>query len=145
MNHFFLLSDDDVVVVVFIILALLRSKRGVLSDDAEKILRQGSQIDTNNVGQLVDLVERNRAEECLARVICELSRDSKLHGEGGTRFAQSLLKFRQSKHPKVKQYVDAMNNGIKAKTRDHCRSLYAHCTHPASEVINVGNKLLKSR
>lgn len=125
--------------------AAFRFKRGSLTDEAERILRQGSSVDINNVGQLVDLVERNKAEECLARVICELSNNARIHGDGGARFAQSLLKFRQSKHAKVKQYLDAMTNGAKAKSNDQCRGFYPRCNHSTNEVINVGNKLLRSR
>lgn len=120
-------------------------KRGILTDDAERILRQANGIDVNNVGQLVDLVERNRAEECLARVICELSNNTRIHGEAGSRFAQSLLKFRQSRHPKVKQYIDAMANGAKSKSNDQCRAYYPSCNHSTAEVVSVGNKLLRSR
>lgn len=102
-------------------------------------------MDVNNVGQLVDLVDRNGAQGCLARVICELSNNPKSHGESGSRFAQSLLKFRQSKHPKVKQYVDAMTTGAKAKSGEQCRNIYSGCKHSTSEVVSVGNKLLRTR
>lgn len=122
---------------------LARVRRSALSDDAERIIRQGSSVDTNNVGQLIDLVERNKAGDCLARVICELSNNPRSHGEPGTRFAQSLLKFRQSKHPKVKHYVDAMTNGAKSKSADQCKGFYPKCTHSTNEVVSVGNKILK--
>lgn len=107
-------------------------------------MRQGSAVDINNVSQLVDLVERNRAEECLARVICELSHNTRAHGDAGSKFAQSLLKFRQSKHPKIKQYTDAMAAGAKSKGNDQCKSYYPHCNHSTSEVITVGNKILRT-
>lgn len=118
-------------------------KRSQLTDDAERIVKQGHSVDINNVGQLLDLVEKNHAEECLARVICELSNNPKAYGESGSRFAQSLLKFRQSKHPKVKQYLDAMTNGAKAKNREQCKTNYPKCTHPTTEVVSVGNKILR--
>lgn len=125
--------------------AAARFKRGLLTDDAERILKQGSAVDVNNVGQLVDLVSRNNAEECLARVICELSHNTKAYGDSGSKFAQSLLKFRQSKHPKVKQYLDAMTNGAKAKSNGQCTVHYPKCNHSTAEVVTVGNKLLRSR
>lgn len=120
----------------------MRAKRGLLTEDAERLLKQASHVDVNNVGQLADLVERNKAEECLARVICELSNNPKSHGEQGTKFAQSLLKFRQSKHPKVKQYVDAMSNGAKSRSPDQCKAHYPRCNHSTAEIVSVGNKLL---
>lgn len=126
-------------------IAATRLKRGLLTDDAERILRQGSSVDVNNVGQLVELVARNKAEECLARVICELSHNAKAYGDSGSRFAQSLLKFRQSKHPKVKQYLDAMTNGVKSKNNSQCLAYYPSCNHSTQEVVTVGNKLLRSR
>lgn len=119
-----------------------RVKRGLLTEDAERLLKQASTVDVNNVGQLADLVERNKAEECLTRVICELSNNPKSHGDQGTRFAQSLLKFRQSKHHKVKQYVDAMAYGAKSKNSEQCRAHYPRCNHSTVEVVSVGNKLL---
>lgn len=119
-----------------------RYKRGALSAEAEQIIRQGSNIDTNNVSQLLDLVKRNRAEECLARVICELSHNTLSHGEPGNRFARSLLKFRQSSHPEVRQYLDAMTNGARSRSNQQCLGFYPRCTHSTSEVINVGNRLL---
>lgn len=100
-------------------------------------------MDTNNVGQMVDLVERNKADECLARVICELSFNPNSHGENGNKFARSLLKFRQSQHPKIKKYIEAINDGAKSKNRDQCKRHHPTCTHETSEIITVGNKLLK--
>lgn len=122
---------------------LSRTKRGTLTDDAERILKEAGSVDVNNVGQLIDLVERNGAQECLARVICELSNNGRSHQDAGSKFARSLLKFQQSKHPKVKQYVDAMTFGTKAKSQAQCKSHYSKCNHSTSEVISVGNKLLK--
>lgn len=97
----------------------------------------------NNVGQLIELVDRNGAQECLARVICELSNNGRSHQDAGAKFAQSLLKFRQSKHPKVKQYLDAMTFGASAKSSSLCKSHFSKCNHSTSEVISVGNKLLR--
>ena len=108
------------------------------------MIRQGNQGNTNDVGQLADLVARNGAEECLARIICELTQNPKSHGEAGTRFAQSLMRFRQSKHPKVKRYVDAMTFGARAKNADQCKANYAHCSHASQEVVQVGNRILKA-
>lgn len=126
-------------------LELTRSRRGALSDDADKILKQSNGVDVNNVGQLVDLVERNQAQVCLARVICDLSRNTRAYGDNGSKFAQSLLKFRQSKHPKVKFYMEAMSNGAKAKNNEQCKTHYPKCNHQATEVIDVGNRILKAR
>lgn len=100
-------------------------------------------MDINNVGQLIDLIDRNKASDCLARVICELSHNARAHGDAGAKFAQSLLKFRQSKHPKVKHYNDAIAAGVKAKGTDQCKSHYPSCVYATSEVITVGNKLLR--
>lgn len=108
------------------------------------MLRQSSGIDVNSVNQLVELVERNRAEECLYRVICELSHNPKSHGDAGSKFAQSLLKFRQSKHPKVKFYLEAMTNGAKAKSNEQCRMHYPRCSHSTTEIISVGNRIFKT-
>lgn len=122
---------------------MLRYKRG-LTEDAERILKQSGTIDTNNVSQLLDLVEKNNAESCLARVICDISQNARVYGDSGAKFAQSLLKFRQSKHPKVKQYTDAMAIGAKAKNSEQCKSHYSRCTSNTAEVIAVGNKILRS-
>lgn len=106
------------------------------------MIRQGSSVNTNDVGQLADLVARNGAEECLARIICELTQNPRSHGEPGAKFGQSLMRFRQSKHPKAKRYVDAMNVGAKAKGPAECRSNFAHCSHSSQEIVTVGNKIL---
>lgn len=119
----------------------MRQKRG-LSEEADKILKQSGSVDANNVGQLADLVAKNGAEECLARVICELTFNPRAHGDAGNKFAQSLLKFRQSKHPKVKKYVDAMSYGAKAKTSQQCKSHFSTCDHSTLEIVQVGNKVL---
>lgn len=125
--------------------ANVRQKRGALSDDADRIIKQGSTVDVTNVGQLINLVERNKAEECLARVICELSNNPQKHGDEGNRFARSLLKFRQDKHPKVKKYTDAMQAGAKSKNIEQCHGLYPKCGHHTTgEVISVGNRILRS-
>ena len=116
-----------------------------MTDDAERILKQGNNIDVNNVGQLIDLVERNKADECLARVVCELSHNTKAHGESGVRFAQALLKFRQNKHPKIRYYTEAMANGAKAKKNEQCRGHYPNCSYPTAEIIGVGNKILRTK
>jgi hypothetical protein len=108
------------------------------------MIRQGSQVNVNDVGQLADLVARNGAEECLARIICELTQNPKSHGEPGSRFAQSLMKFRQSKHPKVKRYTDAMAFGARAKSAEQCRANYAFCSHSSQEIVQVGNRILRS-
>lgn len=105
-------------------------------------MRQASSIDVNNVSQLLDLVRRNRAEECLARVICELSQNTHSHGEAGNRFAQSLLKFRQNRSPEAKLYHDAMAAGARARNGQQCAANYPRCMHSTSEVIHVGNRLL---
>lgn len=116
-----------------------------MTEEAEKILRQGSSIDVNNVGQLIELVEKNGADECLARVICELTQNGRSHGDAGTKFAQSLLRFRQTKHAKIKKYTDAMAAGAKAKSGEQCKSHYSRCTHSTQEVVTVGNKLLATK
>lgn len=121
---------------------ITRAKRGALTDDADRILRQANNLDVNNVGQLVDLVERNKADQCLYRVICELAHNSRAHGDGGAKFAKSLLKFRQSKHPKVKQYLDAMANGARSRNSDQCKNLYPKCNYATADIIIAGNKLL---
>jgi len=113
-----------------------------LTDDAERIIKQGNAIDVNNVGQLIELVEKNGAEECLTRVICELTQNGRSHGDAGTKFAQSLLKFRQSKHAKVKKYTDAMTMGAKAKNAEQCKSHYSRCNHSTQEIVTVGNRIL---
>jgi len=95
-----------------------------------------------NVGRLVDYVDEIRAEECLARVICELSRDGRVHGENGSKFAKCLLKFRQSKHPKVKQYVHAESLGTRIRNYEQCKIHYHRCNYSTTDIITVGNKLL---
>lgn len=115
-----------------------------MSNEAEAILKQSQGIDTNNVDHLVNLVKKNRAEVCLFRVICELSQNSKSYGDSGSKFARSLLRFRESKHPDIHLYVDAMTFGAKAKSNKDCINKYAACHHSTTEIINTGNKLLKS-
>lgn len=113
-------------------------------EDADKVIKQNSHVDLNNVGQLAELVAKHGQEECLARVICELTQNPRSHGDSGNKFAQSLLKFRQSKHPKVKKYLDAMTYGAKAKSSDQCKTHFSHCVHSTQEVIQVGNKVLRT-
>lgn len=90
------------------------------------------------------MVAKNGAEECLARVICELTQNPKSHGDPGSRFGKSLLKFRQSRHPKVRKYTDAMTFGASAKSGHECKSHYAHCSHSTQEVVMVGNRIFKN-
>lgn len=114
-----------------------------MSHEAEAILKQGQGIDTNNVDQLINLVKKNRAETCLYRVICELSQNSNAHQDAGAKFARSLLRFRDSKHPEIQHYIEAMKFGAKAKSRD-CITRYVNCHHSTHEIITTGNKLLRA-
>lgn len=123
--------------------ALDRVRRGSLMEEADRIVSQSGNVNMNDAGQLAELVAKNGAEQCLARVICELTQNPKTHGDQGNKFAQSLLKFRQSKHPKVKYYLDAMTAGAKAKSSEQCKPQYPQCSHSTQDIIQVGNKILK--
>lgn len=122
---------------------LQREKRATLSEEAEKIIKQSQGIDTNNVGKLIELVERHHADGCLKRVICELSKEPQVHGPDGSKFAQALLKYRGDSNQKVRSYLEAMTSGAKAKSIKECAEHYKKCSHQLTEVITVGNRLLK--
>lgn len=117
-------------------------KRG-LYEEAERIVQESRHISTNNVGQLIDLVKRHNAVDCLRRVICKLTNNPHSYDNPGQRFGQALLSLRQSKHPEIKTYLDAMSQGVRVKSAE-CETLYPVCAYSNKEIINVGNKVLRS-
>lgn len=118
-----------------------------MSDEADKLIRSGGRVDTNDVDELVRLVNNHSAQECLARVICELSSGSKQYKDG-SRFAKALMRFRQSGNPKVAKYVQAMNDGSRFKNSNECRKISwfdISCNHQTADVVSAGVKLLRAR
>ncbi|KAG9509847.1 hypothetical protein GZH46_01624 [Fragariocoptes setiger] len=118
-----------------------RFKRSTLSAEADKVLRAGSHLDTNNIPAVVDFVEKHKVGECLARVICELSNNPRSHGDAGAKLGNHLLKFRHVKHEKIGYYLQAMNDGAKTKVFATCARNY-HCPARSAEVIEVTNKII---
>ncbi|KAG9508776.1 hypothetical protein GZH46_02721 [Fragariocoptes setiger] len=113
-----------------------------LSAEAENIIKASEGLNTSDVGVMVEFIEKQKVNQCLARIICELSNNGRAHGDSGAKLAKQMLeKFRSTKHEKAKFYLDAMQAGAKAKAISACGKSYT-CTSPPLEVIEVANKIL---
>jgi len=95
--------------------------------------------------QAINIVEKRRLTQCVARTICELSCDPKIYGEKGTPVYQTLKEFESDSLPKLAFYKNARDKG-QALALDNtdcheCHSLYPNCKTSTETLLRLANAL----
>jgi hypothetical protein len=98
-----------------------------------------------DVNDLMSLVQTNNAQQCLAKVICELSSNPSIHGTEGLKFAAKLLTMSETRHPRAAQFVEASALGRKTNIPADCLALFPGCIIPSTEVVQLGNQFLTQK
>ena len=63
-----------------------------------------------SLDEMLGVVRQYNAEECLQRVICQLSAKNNYYGDEGTRFGAKLLNYENVSHREAEQYREASRN-----------------------------------
>lgn len=95
------------------------------------------------VNELMSFVHSRNAQQCLAKVICELSADPNLHGSEGVKFGSALLTMSETRHPRAAQFREASSVGTQSRSPSLCLRQFTGCTTPSKEVVRIGNALLQ--
>ncbi|KAI1287703.1 hypothetical protein HDE_09998 [Halotydeus destructor] len=102
--------------------------------------RQGAQ----QVNHLVNFVQSNQMQGCVARIICELSANPNLYGAEGIQFGRSLQSMSSVQHPATQQYRAASTVGTQIRNPQECAKRYTSCTIPSNDLIRIGNQMLRT-
>ena len=94
------------------------------------------------INELISFVQSRNAQQCLAKVICELSADPNVHGSEGVKFGSSLLSMARTNHPGASQFRAASSVGTTSRNPSLCFRQFTECTTPSKEVVRLGNALL---
>lgn len=94
------------------------------------------------MNELITIVQSRSAQQCLAKVICELSADSNFHGQEGIKFAGTLTALGRANLPRTEHFRSASVTGARLRNPDLCARAFQDCSTPSTEVIKVGNALI---
>ena len=117
----------------------LRKKR---EDD---VVTSSTEAAQRPVNDLITIVHSRNAQQCLAKVICELSADPNFHGREGVRFGKTLAALDRANLPRAQQFRSASQTGKRFGKPDMCSQSFADCSTPSAEVIKIGNALVNGR
>jgi len=93
--------------------------------------------------QAINIVEKRRLTECVARTICELSCNPETYGSKGKAVYETLKRFESDTLPKLMYYKTARDSGQKL-TKSNCKecfNLYANCKSPTETLLRLANAL----
>lgn len=94
------------------------------------------------VHDLITLVNSRNAQQCLAKVICELSANKNQFGPEGVKFSNSLQRMSETEHPSAPQFRAASVVGLHSLNPSVCSTQFDGCSAPSEEVVRVGNLIL---
>ena len=94
------------------------------------------------VNELITIVQSRNAQQCLAKVICELSADPNFHGDDGVKFGSSLKALGRANHPRAEHFRSASAAGSQLQNPSLCAASFTDCATPSNEVIRIGNSLM---
>ena len=114
----------------------LRKKREESTDESS---------DLRPMSDLVNIVHSRSAQQCLAKVICELSADPKLHGDEGVKFGTTLQALGRANLPRTEKFRSASATGSRHRNPAICSESFTDCSTPSAEVIKIGNALINGR
>lgn len=112
----------------------IRKKR-----DSESARSEPSERPMN---ELITIVQSRGAQQCLAKVICELSADPNYHGGEGVKFAGTLIALGRANLPRAEHFRSASVTGSRSRNPILCSQSFSDCGTPSSEVIKIGNALI---
>ncbi|CAG2113306.1 unnamed protein product, partial [Medioppia subpectinata] len=120
------------------------SKKGSLYSSANYRRRREAQPDpapqaSANAQQLLQLVRSQNAQQCLQRVICELTANPNSHGNDGVRFGRSLILLEsQTDRASAQQYRQAATTGSQVQNEQFCTQFFPTCAFQSGELIRLG-------
>lgn len=82
------------------------------------------------------------AQECLAKVICELSSNPYVHGPEGRKFAVTLTAISHANIAHMEYFRSASVTGMLLQNPASCVMSYPQCSTPSSEIVKIGNALI---
>jgi len=114
--------------------------------DAEAEAEAEAVVDpqATNAQQLLQLVRSQNAQQCLQKVICELSANPNSHGQEGIRFGRSLLMLEaQTDKPSAAQYRQAATTGAQLTSEVQCQQFFPSCAFESQEIVRIGNQMIE--
>lgn len=101
------------------------------------------QPQAQNAQQLLQLVRSQNAQQCLQRVICELTANPNSHGNDGVRFGRSLILLEsQTDRQSAQQYRQAATTGSQVQNEQFCQQFFPSCAFQSDEIIRLGNQMI---
>lgn len=94
------------------------------------------------MNELITIVQSRSAQQCLAKVICELSADPNFHGDEGVKFAGTLMALGRANLPRSEHFRSASVTGSRSRNPVLCSHSFSDCGTPSTEVIKIGNALI---
>jgi hypothetical protein len=113
----------------------IRKKRDTESE-------QNETSEQRPMNELISIVQSRNAQQCLSKVICELSADPAVHGDEGVKFAGTLKALGRANLPRVEQFRSAQVAGARSRDPIVCSQSFSDCGTPSAEVIKIGNALI---
>jgi len=93
--------------------------------------------------QLQQLATQQNAQQCLQKVICELSADRNAYGREGLRFGRNLLLLEGTVDARTARfYRQAASTGNAIKNAKLCVNHYPNCVHPSPQLIMMANRIM---